>query len=301
MPLILAIESDRRQANQVTSIVRERLRAELVIADSAEKALAALGSRVPDLILTSTLLSAKDETALAERLRALEAAAAHVQTLTIPVLASTQPRSSTGRSMFSALLGDRHHGGHDGCDPGLFADQCKEYLQRAAAERAAQPVAIVEAKEEATVHPEKPAQKAVDPAPIAPMSEPEGEIDLSSMLDEKVVEQLTAAIAAVSSSQNRGQTPVAAGSQGPQPSWGPTPFAAVSHPEIPVADPAAPPHLHARMRDPGVRPTASVDPNYLDPSQCGFAALLAKLDEITHVASPLPHADSLAGSFDVSR
>jgi hypothetical protein len=30
---------------------------------------------------------------------------------------------------------------------------------------------------------------------------------------------------------------------------------------------------------------------FFDPAQCGFSALLAKLDEITHVASPLPAAD----------
>jgi len=38
-----------------------------------------------------------------------------------------------------------------------------------------------------------------------------------------------------------------------------------------------------------------------DPAQCGFAALLAKLDEITDVASPLPTVSSSADSLDVSR
>src|SRR5206468_4642728 len=84
MPLILAIEPDRDQATQVNAIVRGRLRAELVLEASAERALAELGDRVPDLILTAALLSPKDEAALAERLRALDSAAAHVHTLTIP-------------------------------------------------------------------------------------------------------------------------------------------------------------------------------------------------------------------------
>src|SRR5581483_5293289 len=107
MALILAIEPDRRQASQLTAMVRGRLHAELVLADSAERALSALGDRVPDLVLTSALLSPKDETALGERLRALDGHAAHVQTLTIPVLASPS-RSAASRAggVLSALRRD---------------------------------------------------------------------------------------------------------------------------------------------------------------------------------------------------
>src|SRR5947209_12080027 len=47
-----AIEPDRRQSTQLSTIVRGRLHADLVLGDSAEGALAALGDRVPDLILT---------------------------------------------------------------------------------------------------------------------------------------------------------------------------------------------------------------------------------------------------------
>src|SRR3989442_314499 len=64
-----------------------------VLADSGERALAALGDRVPDLILTSALLSPNDEVVLGERLRALDGMAAHVQTLTIPVFAGPRPRA----------------------------------------------------------------------------------------------------------------------------------------------------------------------------------------------------------------
>ncbi len=92
MALILAIEPDRRQASQLTAMVRGRLHAELVLADTAERALHALGDRVPDLVLTSALLSPKDDSALAERLRALDGQASYVQTLTIPVLATGSGR-----------------------------------------------------------------------------------------------------------------------------------------------------------------------------------------------------------------
>jgi hypothetical protein len=139
MPLILAIEPDRRQASQLTAMVRGRLHAELVLGESAERALAALGPRVPDLILTSALLSPKDENALGERLRALDGAAAHVQTLTIPVLASGSGRGNSRGGVLSALRRDKGKslGTTEGCDPGVFAEQCKEYLERAESERAA--------------------------------------------------------------------------------------------------------------------------------------------------------------------
>ena len=137
MALILAIEPDRRQASQLTAMVRGRLHAELVLAESAERALTALGDRVPDLVLTSALLSPKDETALVDRLRALDGNAAHVQTLTIPVLA-THSSHGVGRAsgVLSALRrGKDRFSTHEGCDPAVFAEQCKEYLERAATER----------------------------------------------------------------------------------------------------------------------------------------------------------------------
>jgi hypothetical protein len=172
MALILAIEPDRRQASQLTAMVRGRLHAELVLGESAERALAALGQRVPDLILTSALLSPKDESALGERLRSLDGAAAHVQTLTIPVLASSSGRgASRAGGVLSALRRDKTKGAvaaADGCDPGVFAEQCKEYLERAATERAtleeqARNKAL-EAESDVDVAP-KPSSSVVRPSP----------------------------------------------------------------------------------------------------------------------------------------
>jgi hypothetical protein len=136
MPLILAIEPDKRQATQLRSIAKAHLEAELVLADSAERALAALGDRVPDLVLTSALLLPKDEMALHERLRSLAGAASHVQTLTIPMLATPQQSKSVG-GMLSSLRGkSKKFNPTEGCDPAVFAEQCAEYLERARAERA---------------------------------------------------------------------------------------------------------------------------------------------------------------------
>src|SRR5687768_13383087 len=100
MPLIVAIESDRRQAAKVSAIGRDLLRADIVVAESTERAFAALDGRVPDLILTSMLLSPRDEAALADRLRDLDDAGTHVQTLVIPVLASETPQSAKPGGLF---------------------------------------------------------------------------------------------------------------------------------------------------------------------------------------------------------
>ena len=98
MPVILAIESNRQQIAQLTAIAR-RLGARLALADSVEHALAALGDFVPDLILSPLLLSPHDETALSNRLRELGNAAAHVQTLSIPILATPGAKSRGKLSM----------------------------------------------------------------------------------------------------------------------------------------------------------------------------------------------------------
>src|SRR6266498_4683507 len=85
MAIILAIEPDRRQAAHLSAIVRHQAGAELVLADTTEGALDAIGNRVPDMVLVPALLSPQDDAALAAALRVI-AAAAHVRTLTIPVL-----------------------------------------------------------------------------------------------------------------------------------------------------------------------------------------------------------------------
>src|SRR4029453_2151736 len=182
MPLILAIEPDRRQAHEVTAMVRGHLRAKLVLADTAEKALAGLGARVPDLILTSALLSTKDETMRAEGRRRRDTAATPVQTLTVPVL-ETPAKVSSGRTGIFALLPERvsSPAAPDGCDPAVFAEQCAAYLERAAAERV--PVGETAAANNGAAAPpdephktEAPAEETIaaieTAAPKAPVSEP---------------------------------------------------------------------------------------------------------------------------------
>jgi hypothetical protein len=134
MPIILAIEPDRRQAAHLAGVVRHRVAAELIIADTTEGALDAIGNRVPDMVLVPALLSPQDDAALAAALRVI-AAAAHVRTLTIPVLAVGQKRSTTG-GMLAKWRGRAASPEPEGCDPAVFAEQINAYLKEAAAERA---------------------------------------------------------------------------------------------------------------------------------------------------------------------
>ena len=135
MSLILAIEPNKNQAHQLNALVRQHLKAELVTAPTAAAALAALGDRIPDLVLTPALFGLRDEAALTERLRQLGSDGSHVQTLAIPILAPAAARGGN-----SSLLGKKKEkaDANVGCDPAVFAEQIKIYLQRASVERRAQ-------------------------------------------------------------------------------------------------------------------------------------------------------------------
>ncbi len=134
MPLILAIEPDPRQAAQITAIARNRVGAELRLAATTEQALDVIGDRVPDLVLVPALLSPQDDAALAAALRVI-AAAAHVRTLTIPVLASGVRHTSTGGMLAKWRKSKPEAPAPDGCDPAVFAEEISSYLREAAAER----------------------------------------------------------------------------------------------------------------------------------------------------------------------
>jgi hypothetical protein len=165
VPLILAVEPDRHQASQLQAIARGRLHAELVLEATAERALAALGDRIPDLILTAALLSPKDEAALAGRLRALNSAAAHIHTLTIPALASPRSRPRMG-GVLSALRREKPPSSEpDGCDPAVFAEQCATYLERAMAGRT--DFAATTTYEEPALVPEQTGQQPFETLPYS--------------------------------------------------------------------------------------------------------------------------------------
>ena len=140
--LVVAIEADREQAARLSDVVRYRVEAELVLADSAAAALSALGDRVPDLILTPPLLSARDEATVAERLRKLGPSAAHVQTITVPRFGMAPPvRKSGGGLLGRFRRAPRDETTPESAEAESFAQQITDYLRRAQTERIVAPVA----------------------------------------------------------------------------------------------------------------------------------------------------------------
>jgi len=135
MPIILAIEPDRRQRDALAAVVRQRVGAELILADTTERALEAIGNRVPDLVLVPALLAPQDDAALAAALRVI-AAAAHVRTVTIPVLAAHAAPAPAAGLLSRWRRARPASETPDGCDPAVFADQILAYLKESAAERA---------------------------------------------------------------------------------------------------------------------------------------------------------------------
>jgi hypothetical protein len=136
MPIILAIEPDRLQAARLATAVRRRVKAELILADTTEGALDAIGDRMPDMVLVPALLAPQDDAALAAALRVI-AAATHVRTLTIPVLASASASAPAAQEgLLSRWRRGRAAPAPDGCEPDVFADQIAAYLKEAAEERA---------------------------------------------------------------------------------------------------------------------------------------------------------------------
>src|SRR4030095_5523628 len=123
------------RAEQLADLVRARLGVELVQSTSAGEGLHALQDRIPDLILTSPLLSPFDDGVLDEYLRELGTQAAHVQTVRIPVLSAVSKPSA--RSLFSLRKKKTPSTAPDGCDPKMFADEIAQYLARAQERRAA--------------------------------------------------------------------------------------------------------------------------------------------------------------------
>ena len=134
MALVLAIEPDSRQAAILKRVIHESVHAELVVVDSRDAAMAALSARVPDVILMTALLSPRDGDEMIAHLRTL-AGADHVQTHTIPQLASSRGEpdapSSSGGLLSKFRNKKKASGPIAGCDPMAFAREVTTFLERA--------------------------------------------------------------------------------------------------------------------------------------------------------------------------
>jgi CheY-like chemotaxis protein len=136
VPLVLAIEPDLRQAAIVKRIVREKVLADVAVVDSRDAALEAIRLAMPDVLLISALLSPRDEDELIAHLRTLDNAG-HLQTHTIPQLASAlapgeEPASGGLLSVFRRKKKKDPEVAPAGCEPDMFAEEIRSYLQRAA-------------------------------------------------------------------------------------------------------------------------------------------------------------------------
>jgi hypothetical protein len=189
MPIVLAIEPDRRQAAHLKAIVGHQVGAELLLADTTEGALDVIGDRVPDLVLVPALLSPQDDAALAAALKVI-AAAAHVRTLTIPVLSSGTQRAAPGGML--AKWRNRHASPEpDGCDPAVFGEQIATYLREVAAQRAELeeepidifvPLAVAPTATAAPIAVEPPRAPA-EPPPAEESAPPDDDPDQEPLID----------------------------------------------------------------------------------------------------------------------
>lgn len=173
MGLILAVEPDERQAAILSGVVMNQLRADLVLVDSKDAAIARIRRQVPDLILLTTLLSPRDEEEIVGRLRKMEDVE-HLQTLTIPLLGSGAPEEDTGGGLLRVFRRKRAAARPRGCDPTHFAKEIRTYLKRAAEIKAERRASLEAAMASASVEAAAAAAgtKTVPPPVPAPVPMP---------------------------------------------------------------------------------------------------------------------------------
>jgi hypothetical protein len=182
MSLIFAVDSDRKQSAALASLLRKHVNADLVQSGSATEGLDILKGRIPDLILTSSLLSPRDEAALANHLRELGNGASHVHTLTIPVIAAPSQTRKKSQGVLGGLRRERETR-TSGCDPEVFAREVALYLDRAVEQRAAsEPVSQGIGVPEVILSTEARSAK-VDVAVFEPVIEPVVEPVVESVIE----------------------------------------------------------------------------------------------------------------------
>lgn len=171
MPLILVIESDRRQTSKLTILARNQLHADLVIVDNVDQALDKLEECDPDLILTSQLLSGRDQLALGDRLLELEEDGLRIQTLTMPTLglAGQRARIPQKGAPGRAPIARGRTSQTDSMDPVVFGMQIARHLESVASERAAS-TTVVRRRNAVILPDEEP--EAIEEAPAVESPRP---------------------------------------------------------------------------------------------------------------------------------
>ena len=133
MPRILAIESDPKRRYVLSTLVREHVKATLVVVPSVRAAIASIAEHTPDLIIAPTLLSPPDEAELQTYMKGLDSAP-YIQMLTLPALdmLSNAPAADTGRrGLFGQVFRRRPVSPGLQYDRGMVAAQIVDGLERA--------------------------------------------------------------------------------------------------------------------------------------------------------------------------
>ena len=74
MPRILAIEADSNRCRALTALVREHVKANLVVVCSVRAAIDSIAEHTPDLVIAPALLSPQGEAELLTHLKGLDTA-----------------------------------------------------------------------------------------------------------------------------------------------------------------------------------------------------------------------------------
>lgn len=316
MTLILAVEPDSRQASRLSSVLRGRRHTDVVVAKSAGTAIEMMKGRVPNVLLTSQLLSPQDEARLAGWLKDLGPAGTRVQALTIPILAPKAAAEEPQRGLLSGFR-RRSKQGPQGCEPKMFAEHVSAYLEQGLVEGMEDvPALLAPAPKPILSEPApEPIVHELTPPPV-PESEPDTLITEVHVSAPHAAEEdeglwlLTRSPQVIEFSDEPAATEPDTAPLGllppvpsPQVLTLPTevrpiaPFEVVFEPPqvITVRDDlddlglrrsaaeSAPPPAVLVPLDAAADALAPVQDEWglFDPSKCGFAALLEKLDEIT--------------------
>ena len=109
MSHILAIEADLKRRRALTILVKEHIKADLVVVSSVRAAIEAIAERAPDLILAPALLSPPDEAELLAHMKRLDTAP-YIQMLTLPaldMLADASAEQTNRRGLFGPIFNRR--------------------------------------------------------------------------------------------------------------------------------------------------------------------------------------------------
>ena len=133
MPRILAIEADLKRRRVLTALVREHVKANLVVVASVRAAIDSIAEQTPDLIISPALLSPPDEAELLTHMKGLDTAP-YIQMLTVPALdmLADAPREETPRrSLFGPVFTRRPQSLGLQYDRSMVAAQIVDGLERA--------------------------------------------------------------------------------------------------------------------------------------------------------------------------